>query len=187
MNKINLNQILGNSSEAIMTGLAGGVGSKLMFDSAVISFGNIPLLNLLDGYDASLLYFIIFNASTMALAYTGDFVAPYLSSSPYFNKINKLSRPLSVGLISLGIMFALSGFSMSLRSASMALALGVGANVAGQFVSDVAFPRRNNPILQYQNAPAPKIEVSMVKDEPIMNNDYNALFGGMSFSDSFAF
>lgn len=178
---------LQNSSEALMTGVIGGVGSKLVFGNSVLNI-DMPILDNLAGWDSAWLYFGVFAGANALQSYTGDFVAPYISNSQYFSKINKLSRPISTGVLAIAIMFVLNGFSINMMNAIYAGLLGGVSNVIGQWSANMIFPQRNTVLFQAQNIQSsiplvPYVEqpkdVQMVS-APLVQNDLfgsNDIFG----------
>ena len=105
-----INVIAQNSVvEPTITGLIGGIGSKLVFGNQAIFFGDFPVLSSLNGYDASLLYFGVFAGSNAMLSLTGDFILPLLMKNDWTAKLARYSRPMSVGALSALLLFLTNG------------------------------------------------------------------------------
>jgi hypothetical protein len=176
MQKVNL--FLNDSSEAIATGIVGGIGTKLLWSPQVIN-SRLPILNLLNGYDEAFLYAILFGGSNALQSYTGDFIAPLVTNSQVFSQINKLTRPMSTGAIAVGLMFILNGFSISMIGALQSFALGSVSNIVGQWSAQMIFPRRNDLLLRSQQISAPQMSITRVPEYVDRSNPFDGigLFG----------
>lgn len=176
MNTLNL--LTKDFVETGITAGVGAVGSRYLFGESVIGT-DLPILNYLNGYDSLWLYFAIFGGSTALSNITGDFVLPLISGKPYFSYLNKLSKPISIGLLGVGIAMALDGFSSDYMFYLNAFLLGAGSNIAGQWISEMIAPKNIYSQFSGMNLPSvPSSHVSAPIDVPFNVNDY---FGLMAF------
>ena len=130
----------------VITGVSGAVGARMLFGPQSIYFSNIPVLDMLNGYDAMWLYFLVFGGAELSMRLTGDFILP-LVNNQYLNYLNRVSKPLTVGTLSVGILFIADGFDISLTGALYAFLLGFVADLIGEWGSGL-FKSNVNPLLQ---------------------------------------
>lgn len=185
MNYVNL--LAMNSVESVSTGLSGAIGSKLLFGTRYIDF-NLPVLNMLNGYDSMILYGLIFGGANALSNVTGDFVLPLVSGSNVYSYLNKLTKPISIGLLSVLLMFALNNFYISLMGGLQGFALGATSNIVGQWASNMVF-KNSNPLLSMSNNTNPQVSIPVVEPPPQVNN-YSSGYSngyGLPFDNFMAF
>ena len=174
-----LKNIVSNSSEALLTAGVAGVASKFVYGDNVINT-SLPVLSYLNGFDALWLYAIIFGTASAFQSNTGDFIAPYVPNALQFRSVNNLTRPMSIGLLSVGLIFLLNGFSISMSSALKAFVLGSASNVVGQWGTQQIFPK---PLYVNSNGSLPQ-GIPNVGQQPVKPfeqfgfGDSMGMFGG---------
>jgi len=146
-----------NTTESLVTGLVGAVGSRMIWGNQLMWFGNTPVLDYLNNYNAMYLYFAIFGLANVGLSYTGDFMS-YLFGSPQISKLGQLSRPSTVGVLAVGLIFLTNGFSISMSGALYAFLLGATSNIIGQWSADMLIssvhPLLQNTAILQNNPPS---------------------------------
>lgn len=105
MNSFNL--LLQNGTQSIFTGVNASVLSYFFMPDGSYE---LPLI----GYDIPQWagYGLVGALSSMSVNLTGDFVFPLISTNQLLNKAQMISRPISVGLLSLFVMYAMNSFEM---------------------------------------------------------------------------
>ena len=181
-----VNLTLKDVAETLLTGIFGAIASRFVFGQNFVgadTFNMFPL-TLLNDLDTIYLYGLVFALSSVIGNVTGDFVLPWISGQTYFRDIRKISSPVSMGLISVGLLFLLNGFSISLYPGLYAFGIGAGSNIAAQWASD-RIPTSGNPLLKNYMAPQPiaQSQQSIVSPPPRTNTMGG--FGGMGDLNSF--
>jgi len=133
----------------VITGLTGTISARLIFGPQLIYFSNIPVLDMLNGYDAMWLYFALFGSSELLYGVTGDFMLPLLNNQ-LLSYLAKVSRPITIGTLSVGLLFVLDGFDLSLTGAFYAFLIGFLSDLVGRYGSEF-IKSPINPLLQSQN------------------------------------
>lgn len=104
---------------------------------------------------------------------------------------NKITRPMSIGLLSVAIMFVLNGFSLSMMGALKGFALGSVSNIVGQWGAQILFPQRSNLLVQASQITPPSISVPIapsyspapvVFNDPIFPPGLNPFLGMQAFA-----
>lgn len=171
---MNLYNVMSNMSEGFYASVFSMLGAKFFFDDSVINFGDMPILSMVNGLDHMWLYGGISALSALILSFTGDFIGMWVKNSQYFNQLNKLSRPISAGLLFIGITFVLAGFSITMNDVYSLFLVGALSNVSGQYLANVMFPyqqRLSNEINSIVSSPS-----SVSVPQPVI--DYMPNFGG---------
>jgi hypothetical protein len=133
----------------VITGLTGTISARLIFGPQQIYFSNIPVLDMLNGYDAMWLYFALFGSSELIYGVTGDFMLP-LFNNQWLSYLARVSRPITIGTLSVGLLYVLDGFDLSLTGAFYAFLIGFLSDLVGRYGSEF-FKSPINPLLQSQN------------------------------------
>ena len=165
-----LSTIVKDSGESLLTGAIGAGAAKVLFDPTVLYF-NVPVLNYLNGFDSAWLYFGIFAGANAVQNLTGDIILPIVTK--YDVKIlNKLSAPISTGLISIGVTVLISGlmggnWNIGLVGGAQAFGIGAASNIGAQWLTSF-IPSKNSISIQQPSS-------NTAKD--VRKNDFNSFFG----------
>lgn len=130
----------------VLGGLTGVIGERLVYGPQELFFANMPLLSSLNGWSASWAYFIVFGGAIGLLKTTGDFMEP-LFNNQYLSYLSKISRPVSVGVLSMGLLWIVDSFNFSMYPMLYAFLIGAIADVVGEWGANM-FTSNINPLLQ---------------------------------------
>lgn len=145
-----------NGTASLTTGVSGALLSKLVFENTRLT------LPYVEGLDGAWFYGAVFALSSGFMNLTGDFVLPLISKNPSLQSLAKLSQPISVGLLSVALMFIINGFDISLMGAAKGFAVGGVSNIIGQYVANMIYNRGLIPAGLGYNPLAPDTPQSRV-------------------------
>jgi len=175
-------KILANVSEGFYASVISVLGSKMFFPKLFMDFGEFPILSYLNGVETIWVYGGISALSALSLSFTQDFMALFLKDTFIYPKINKLTRPMSAGILFVGFSWAISGFSMSMMGATKAFLLGSVSNVIGQYLADMIFPTQSRLLNEFTEMSKPIADIP--HELPLVNEDFGSFNG---FASNFAF
>ena len=143
-----------NASTNIVSGLSTSVVSYFLLPGGTY---RIPYVDY--GIPMFALYGLVNFASASTISVTGDFIFPLVSQNMIVNKLEKLSRPISVGFISIVAQYILSGFNfdaMTLENMAKMFLLNSGSFLVADYASSTIFSQKGiqtvavagNPIIQ---------------------------------------
>ena len=133
-------------SVPVFSGLSGALLEYIVNGKQTLFYGNVPILNYFNNYNAAWAYFVVFGGSSEIVNLTGDFVLP-LFQNQYLSYLQKLSRPVSVGVVSICMLWIVNSFTLDMYSLSVAFLIGALSEIVGEY-SKTLWTTDVNPLLQ---------------------------------------
>lgn len=168
MNSINL--LMQNGTTTMFTGLNAGILSYFFMPDGSYE---LPFI----GYDIPQwsAYALLGALSASFVGLTGDFIFPLISRNQYLNKAQMISRPLSVGLLSLVVMYAMNSFEMMDYETMMKVFLLSSGSylVADWTVSKWVAP--NPGIVKIEQPRTMGPVPSIIQRTPVDRNDFGSI------------
>jgi hypothetical protein len=151
---MSIDLLMQNGSTSLVSGGVAGISSMFLLPSGVY---RVPYIE----YDMPLwsMYGLSAMMSASSVNLSGDFVFPLISGgNPYLAKLNKISRPISVGMLSLIVLYVLNGFYVpDVDQAGKFFLLNATSYMIGDYVTNSIF----------QNAKSYKIvDLNKPEDKP---------------------
>ena len=173
-----------DSVETGITGIAGAIGHRLIYGESYPNF-KLPVLSYLNDIQSMYVYGAIFAGSNAIGNITGDFILPLVSSSKLPSQINKITSPLTTGVISLGLLMALTMQIPTVNESLQAILLGATANLTGRYLSgkiignnwDSQLLKINTPSLPTVNSVQPNSSSMMTGPSWFGSGDFNQPYG----------
>lgn len=168
-----------NGTTNMASGLSAGVASYLFLEGGRYNY-QIPYLDY--SIPAYLASGILVLGASIGIGFTGDFIFPFVSSNTIISKVEKLSRPVSVGLLTVGGIFLMNGLVLpSLEEAFRTFLLGSGSYLLADYTMSTVFsygPQQIMSVPQQTNIIPAKSFVSST-----LPFDFNSFggFGGFSY------
>lgn len=176
MNTLNL--LMQNGSQSILTGINSGLGAYFLMPDPY-GYYELPFI----GYDIPQWtgYALMGALSAASVNLTGDFILPLISTNTYLNKAAMLSRPASVGLLSLLVTYGMNSFEMiDYETMMKVFLLSSGSYLVADWTVNKIMPNSPNVVNVQQprqvNPVVPRIPVDNI------NFDFPAFLGnGFNF------